>query len=409
MYHRISTKRPAASAATGLAAALLAILAGSVVACTTAPATQGSFTEASSPTSNVGHSPSGPSTRDGVSARVTDSRAVTRPTRANVFKVSRLGSGRYRALSRKASFRGSLQSVVERSVDRIKARGGAGTVRFTAGDFDLGADYFHLVDIHRITFAGAGMNATVIHNNNSTANDTEPFNFYGAFGVTVRDMTVSAGGSPRPTSDALDFDRGNNSTVENVKITHARGRGIVFDGKNENWQSLNNTIRNCVITGASLDGIELLASSNNTVEGCRISNVRSHGIEIAKASAVAPGQPNKKSSGNIIRNNVIKQAGEDGIRVNGGDNNVIRGNTVTNSADEVGDHDGIRIGSTDGISCNRNRVLNNVATDNQSTRTQRYGLNISTPLCHHTVVSGNRLKGNRLGRIHDEGTATQRR
>ena len=82
---------------------------------------------------------------------------------------------------------------------------------------------------------------------------------------------------------------------------------------------------------------------------------------------------------------------------------------MANSANVVADHDGIRIGSTDGISCDGNQVLNNVATDNQSTKTQRYGLNISTPLCHHTVVSGNRLKGNRLGRFHDAGTATKRR
>ena len=409
MYHRISTNRPAASAATGLAAALLALLASSAVACTTPPATQGSFTDASSPTSNAGRAPAGQSTKDGASTKVTDTRVATRPRRANVFQVSRLGSGRYRAAGRKASFRGSLKSVVERSVARIKARGGAGTVRFGAGDFDLGSEYFSLVNVHRITFAGAGMRATVIHNHNSTANDTEPFNFYGAFGVTVKDMTVSAGGSARPTSDALDFDQGNNSTVENVRITQARGRGIVFDGKNYNWKSLNNTVRNCVITGAHLDGIEFLASSNNTVEGCRIRNVGSHGIEVAKASAGAPGQPNKQSSGNVIRNNFVDQAGEDGIRVNGGDNNVIRGNTVTNSADEVGDHDGIRIGSTDGISCDGNKVLNNVATDNQSTKTQRYGLNISSPLCHHTVVSGNRLKGNRLGRMNDDGTATRRR
>ena len=511
----ISGKRLAAGAATGLVAALLAVLPGPAVAATTVTATQDTYTDASQPSTNFGSKPyfrvdgspvlngflkfdvpsgsyssavlrfyaesggssgvnvrsvsnstwnestvtanaapalggvigssgritagtwvsvdvtsavtrSGPtsfglSTSGGTAIKFTSSEGTNRPqlvldggttpppTTSNLFTVSRDSSGSYRAAGADASYTSTLKSVVERAVASIKASGSAGTVQFTAGDFNLGADFFKLTDIHNVTFAGAGMDATVIHNNNSTANDTEPFSFYGAFGVTVRDMTVSAGGSPRPTSDALDFDQGNNSTVENVKITHARGRGIVFDGKNYHWTSDHNTVRNCVITGAYLDGIEFLASSNNTVEGCRIRNVGSHGIEIAKASAVAPGQPNKKASGNLVRNNVVDQSGQEGIKVNGGDNNVIRGNTVTNSANKVADHDGIRISSTDGISCDRNRVLNNVATDNQSTKTQRYGLNISSPLCHNAVVSGNRLKGNRQGRFNDEGTATQRR
>ena len=392
MYHRIRTKRQGTCAAAGPVAALLAISTGLAIAATTILATQLDHANAASATWSTG------------------SRTVAaRPPASNVFTVSRTRSGRYRAVGGDASFRGSLERVVERAVAEISASGSAGIVRFTAGDFDLGAGYFGLRDIHNITFVGAGMNATVIHNKNRTAKDTEPFSFYGAFGVKIKNMTVNAGGSPRTTSDAIDFDWGNNSTVENVKIARSRGRGIVFDGKNHHWKSLNNTVRNCVITGVHLDGIEFLASSNNTVEGCRIRNVGGHGIEIVKASAVAPGQPNKKSNGNIIRKNVIDRAGQDGIRIHGGDHNVIRGNRVTNSATAVHNHDGIRISSTDGVTCDRNRVVNNVATDHRPTKTQRYGLNISTPLCHRTVLSRNRLKGNRVARIHDQGTGTRRR
>ena len=404
MYHRIRTKRQGTRAPAGPVAALLAISTGLAIAATTILATQLDHANAAPATFNVGSPTLGQSTWS------TGSRAVAaRPPAANVFKVSRTRSSRYRAVGRDASFRGSLERVVERAVAEIRTSGSAGRVRFTAGDFDLGAGYFGLRDIHNITFAGAGINATVIHNKNRTAKDTEPFSFYGAFGVTIKNMTVNAGGSPRTTSDAIDFDRGNDSTVENVKITRSRGRGIMFDGKNYDWESRNNTIRNCVITGVHFDGIEFLASSDNTVEGCRIRNVGGHGIEIAKASAVAPGQPNKKSNGNIIRKNVIDRAGRDGIRIHGGDTNVIRGNTVTNSATAVANHDGIRISSSDGVFCDRNRVVNNVATDRRPTKTQRYGLNISTPLCHHTVLSRNRLKGNRVARIHDAGTGTQRR
>ena len=510
----ISGKRLAAGAATGLVAALLAVLPGPAVAATTVAATQDTYTDASQPSTNFGSKPyfrvdgspvlngflkfdvpsgsyssavlrfyaesggssgvnvrsvsnstwnestvtanaapalggvigssgritagtwvsvdvtsavtrSGPtsfglSTSGGTAIRLASSEGTNRPqlvldgggstpppTTSNLFTVSRDSSGTYRAAGADASYTGTLKSVVERAVARIKTVGSAGIVQFTAGDFDLGADFFKLTDVHNVTFAGAGMDATVIRNNNSSAADTEPFNFSGAFGVTIKDMTVNAGGAPRNTSDAMDFDQGNDSIVENVKVTESRGRAIVFDGKNDDWQSLNNTVRNCVISGTGSDGIEFLASSNNTVEGCRISNVGMHGIQITKSSATASGQPNKKSSGNTIRNNTIDEAGQDGIRVHGGDNNVITGNTITNSADVVANHDGIRIGSSDGISCDRNLVLNNVATDNQSTKTQRYGLYISSSLCHSTLVAGNTLTGNRVADIRDLGSSTE--
>jgi parallel beta-helix repeat protein len=171
--------------------------------------------------------------------------------------------------------------------------------------FDFGSEYFKVYDLANITFRGQGIDVTVLRNSSTAAADTEPFNFSGTVNVVVRDMTVSAGGPPRTTSDALDFDFGNDSTVERVKIIASRGRGIVFDGKDAGWHSANNVVRDCVITGGvQSDGIELLASTNNLVEGCTISNSGGHGIQAAKGSAGAP-QPNKKASDNIIRNNVV--------------------------------------------------------------------------------------------------------
>jgi parallel beta-helix repeat protein len=225
--------------------------------------------------------------------------------------------------------------------------------------------------------------------------------------VTIRDLTVSAGGPFRSTSDAIDFDFGNDSVVERVKITASRGRGIVFDGKNAGWFAENNVVRDCVITsGVPSDGIELLASSRNTVEGCTITGVAGHGIQFAKASTSAP-QPNKESNDNVVRNNVVNESGQDGINLNGGDRNRIEGNTITNSSNITGNRDGIRLGTTDGISCNDNIVQGNTATDTQATKTQRYGLAIASSLCNRTVVGPNNFVGNRVGQILDQGTNTQ--
>ena len=310
------------------------------------------------------------------------------------------------SLSNGTSYSGTLKFVVESAVTELK-QGGGGTVRFAAGTFDLGSEYLRLDQIHNITFEGQGIDVTFIQNTSSLAADTEPFNISGAFGVTVRDMTVAAGGPVRLTSDALDFDQGNDSIIERVKITSSRGRGIVFDGKNAGWTSAGNIIRDCTIDGVPGSGIHFLASSSNRIESCTITNVGRHGIEVAKSSPTAA-QPNKKSNGNVVRNNVIDNAGIDGIVVTSSDGNRIEGNRVTNSSNNVTSADGIRITSTDSVTCDENVVDGNIATDTQPTKTQRYGLNIASALCNRTVVAANNdFSGNRVASIHDIGTATQ--
>ncbi|HEU4424714.1 MAG TPA: right-handed parallel beta-helix repeat-containing protein [Pilimelia sp.] len=328
------------------------------------------------------------------------------PGSPDPYVVSHVSGSTYQAVGANGqTFTGTLKSVVQNAAADLEHNGG-GTVQFPAGTFDLGSDFFKFDDLHGVTFDGAGMNQTIIQNNNSSAADTEPFNFTGAFNITVSDLTVSAGGAPRTTSDALDFDNGNDVVVRNVKITASRGRGIVFDGKNDNWDSLRNEVHDCVISGIPGDGIELLASSDNLVEGCTITNTGFHGIQLTKSSTTAD-QPNKKPNNNTISGNLIDGAGQDGVNVNSGDDNQITGNTIHNSSRVTSSRDGIRFSSSDSIACDDNTVANNVATDEQAPITQRYGLNIGSSLCHRTVVGpGQTFAPNLTGAIRDIGTGT---
>ena len=333
---------------------------------------------------------------------------VPSPVSATSFTISRDG-GTYHADSQPAgtSLSGSLKSVVEAAVIELD-HGGGGTVTFGAGIFDYGSEFFDVNEIHNITFQGQGIDVTFIQNSSTAAADTEPFNFSGAFNVVIRDMTISAGGPPRTTSDVIDFDQGNDTLVERVKITGSRGRGIIIDGKDGGWTAERNVIRDCFINGLPSDGIELLAAGFNLVENCVVTNVGGHGIQITKSSTSAP-QPNKPSSDNILRNNTIDNSGQDGINVNSGDRNQITGNTITNSSNITASRDGIRIGAADSIPCNDNMVNGNVATDTQATKTQAYGLNISSALCHRTVVgvsAANNFAGNRVGAIRDLASDT---
>src|SRR5919106_4307479 len=311
----------------------------------------------------------------------------------------------YVSQSQNRTYTGALKSVVESSVSDLKAAGG-GTVTFQAGDFDLGTEYFRLEDVVDITFQGQGIDVTFIRNFTNASADTEPFNFSGATRITIRDMTVSAGGAVRTTSDTLDFDRGNDSLVERVKITSSRGKGIIFDGKNAEWNSSGNVVRDCIITGTANDAIQFLASTNNRVEGCTITNTAADGIEATKSSTQAP-QPNKQSNDNVIIGNTIDNVGEHGIKINSSARNQILNTFITNTPDPVSSRDGIRTGSSDSLTCDDNRADGNTATDNQATKTQAYGLNISSSLCNRTFVGTNNFAGNKTGDIRDLGTNTQ--
>jgi parallel beta-helix repeat protein len=327
------------------------------------------------------------------------------PAPPSPFLVTRTGTN-YTAASPLSSYDGSLRSVVESAVSELGMHGG-GTVTFAADTFDLGTDQFEFRGVADIVFEGQGMYATAITNDSSAAADSEPFDFVSVDRVTLRGFTVAANGPPRTTSDALDFDNGNDNLVDNVRITASRSRGIIFDGKGLGWTAVGNTVTNCVIEGVHGDGIELLAASWNTISGCSIGNVGGHGIQVNKASMSAP-QANKKSTDNLITNTTIDQAGRDGINIISSDRTRVITNVVTNSADDVSNRDGIRIQSIGGISCDDNEIDLTTATDTQVVKTQRYGINISNVECNRTVIGeGNILDGNRLGEINDNGTNTQ--
>jgi parallel beta-helix repeat protein len=318
------------------------------------------------------------------------------------YVVSRTGNT-YRGVAPLTgrTLQGSLKVVVEGAVADLDELP-SGDVFFGADVFDLGSDRFSLHDVNHIEFAGAGMDATTIQNSSDDPKDSEPFDMHDTNHIIIRDLTVRAGGSLESSSDAIDFDGGNDVIVERVKIAQSRGRGIVFDGKDAPGgrprTADRNIIRNCVITGIPRHGIELLAASSNRVEGCTITDVGGHGIHINKAAESA-GQPHKDSDMNTLVGNVIERVAFDGIGILAGDSNVIDGNIARNNS-----RDGIRIDSDsmNVFDCNDNIVRNNRSTDNNW-----YGLNIDSPACQRTKVEPNNVfSGNRRGNVRDVGMNT---
>jgi parallel beta-helix repeat protein len=299
----------------------------------------------------------------------------------------------------------NLKTVVEAAISDLSTAGG-GKIAFQSGTFDLGTDHFSLNNQNDIVFEGQGIDATIIQNNTDAAEDSEPLSFTNAKRITIRDMTIVAGGADRSTSDAIDLDGGEETLIERVKITDSRSKGIVIDGKDTGRTADRNVIRDNIITGTPDDGIELLGSERNLIQGNKIYSVAGHGIQLNKASPTA-GQPNKQSNYNIVMGNDIYDAGRDGININSANHNEIIGNSVFNSADVTASRDGIRIDASDSIACDFNIIANNTATDNQGTKTQRYGINISSATCATNTISGNYLEGNLTSALNDLGTTTR--
>lgn len=324
------------------------------------------------------------------------------------YVVTKIGPSTYQAEEQTLGtvYSGSLKAVVESAVADLDAAGG-GLITFLNGDYDLGSDRFRLRGVDNVTFQGQGIDLTILRNNSSASSDTEVFDMGRSNRIQIRNLTVFAGGPYRSTSDAIDCDTCDDVVIENVKVSGSRSRGIIFDGKDNvgDRDAVRNTIRNCVVVGVPGDGIELLASSQNIIQGCQISDVGGYGIQITKSSSSAS-QPNKKSNDNVVSGNTIANSGWDGINITGSDRNQVTGNTILNSSDDTSGRDGVRIQSADGIACDDNVINGNTATDNQAVKTQAYGLNIRSSVCHRTVVGTNNFTGNRVGAINDQGSGT---
>jgi parallel beta-helix repeat protein len=325
---------------------------------------------------------------------------ITPPPSGRLTVVTRSGST-YLADARWSGgqdYSGSrVKTVVESAMQDMDNAGG-GTIQFEAGTFDLGTDYFYIRSIANITFAGRGMDVTIIRNNTSASSDTEPFNTGQTHHIVIRDMTVSAGGARRTTSDALDFDGGNFNIVERVKVTASRGRAIVFDGKGSGGEEANNNIiRDCIVTaGVQHHGIQLLAADNNRIENCTIANAQGHGIQITKSSSVAS-TPNEQSNDNVVIGNRISNSLQDGININSSARNQILNNIISTSG-----NNGIKLTSSNSVTCNDNVIDGNTSTNNT-----QWGLYISSSLCNRTNVGTNTFSGNGSGAFRDLGSNTQ--
>lgn len=280
-----------------------------------------------------------------------------------IYSLDGNPTGIYRAIARDGTaVETSGADALKSLLDVIKASGVH--IALAEGTFDLGTwtttgQKFNFVDLNDWTLSGSGMDKTVLQNSSDLADDTEPVNCTRCNRVTIRDLTVNAGGSDRGSSDALDFDDGDNIVIERVKVTGSRGSGIAFDGKDSGADSSGHTIRDCIIDGAGHEGILFWAVTDSLVDNVSIRNCG------GGATAAAGGiKLNRHSGGhchrNTIRGGVIESNTGDGIMLYAGSDNVVDGTVVQNNT-----ADGILIATfSDGYVGSGHKVQNVRAVGN---------------------------------------------
>lgn len=288
---------------------------------------------------------------------------------------------------------------LEAARDLLAAAGG-GVLLLSSGTFDLGENRVVFRDMPGITVQGAGMDATIVRNDTALEFDSEPLTYNHSDYCCVFDLTVSGGGPPRPSADGLDFDDSDFVRIERVRIARSRGRGIVFDGKDEGQQqAIGNIVRDCVVTGCAATGIELLAADRCRIIDCEVSGNGEHGLKINR----------DPTSGQRSHSNRIVGGRFDGNRVDG--IVVIESYTTRIEGAMCRDNgrSGIRIETLEGglDDARGNEILDCVCTNLADFRTQRYGVELvafAPGEVSATVVRGNDLRGNVLAGLREEGS-----
>ena len=313
----------------------------------------------------------------------------------------------YRAFTTDGTEVYSGTNLVTDVLDSIESDHPAGgfAIHFGVGVFDMGTDNWTITDSTDILFTGQGMGVTTIQNSTTAAADSEPLSFTRADKMTIRDMTISAGGTARSTSDALDFDDCDDVLVERVEVILSRGDGIVFDGKDSGAQALRNSIIDCHITGADLCGIQLLASDFGIVRGNYIYGNGECGLKLNRKTSVTV----QNSEGNVIVGNHIHDNDESGIEILEGARTLIADNHIYNNGQGTGSDDGITIDDfgTSGLTTEKNIIVGNHIYDTQGTPTQDYGVRVADADCLDTLIGNNYFDGHLSGPVFDSGTRTR--
>jgi len=165
-------------------------------------------------------------------------------------------------------------------------------------------------------------------------------------------------------------------------------------GNITNVDIVGNTIFNCGFMGNNVDGaaVYMNYAGNCTADGNTVDKIGGNAMDIYIAKNI------------VASNNVISNVDRAGIMLDTVTYSQVTGNIVTNcvkkgATDPFNQSHGFISGLYAGDSCQHISFTNNISTDNQTTKTQQYGLLTSGTVNSNFIITGNELSGNAVGGI----------
>ncbi len=188
-------------------------------------------------------------------------------------------------------------------------------------------------------------------------------------------------------------------------ITASGAQNIHIANLHKDGNKANQTVPNL--------GIEFTNVENSRISGCWVEEIYGYGIYFVDSSNNVitsntvgsnsySGIALNSSNNNIVMGNTVRSNGLNGIYLGYSSNNVLTGNvTMNNSQNIAGNYNGIDLLGSD-----YNVITSNRSTDDQTAKTQRYGVYISAIGCDNNLVATNVLIGNLSASLIDSGTGT---
>jgi parallel beta-helix repeat protein len=245
---------------------------------------------------------------------------------------------------------------IQSAIDSLPASGGAVYIR--EGTYTISSS---ITVPDNVALIGAGA-ATKIYLADGA--DTDVISVSGAQNIIIADLSIDGNkANQTSTKKGIEFTNVENSRISGCWVERIYGYGIYFGG------SSNNVITSNTVESNSQGGIDLHNSSNN----------------------------------NVVMGNAVRLNGLDGIQLGYASNNVLTGNVVMNNSQTIaGNMSGIYLLGSD-----YNVITSNQCIDDQTAKTQRYGVYISSIGCDKNLVVANVLIGNLTGGLQDSGAGTE--
>ena len=138
---------------------------------------------------------------------------------------------------------------------------------------------------------------------------------------------------------------------------------------------------------------EFLACDEGALDECVAYGNGGHGVQFTKSSTTAA-QANKKCIGGRVRGGAYYENGLDGVQILSSDRIRVEGANCRNNSNSISTGSGVRVDSINSIPANKNFISVN-AYDDQSTMTQKYGVNIDATTS--TEANDNEVFGCQFG------------